>query len=122
MDINNYEFEDYPCYRFSFDQDVPQLEITLNGYYDAELKKDIEKECTLVIKNWSSAKGKRLDDEHLENFEYHLGIVDIITWISLSKINDCSLLEMVVITYDNRSVYWCFKNPTIELINSRSDE
>lgn len=116
MDINNYVFEDNPCYRFLFDQDNSLLEITLDGYYDTELHKDVEKECTLVIKRWSKAKGKQLGDERLGNFESHLGIVNIITRLSLSRKNDCSVLEMEVTTYDNRFVYWYFENPTVELV------
>ena len=62
-------FEDSPCYRFHFDQDKSLLEITLGGYYDGELHKDVEKECTLVIKGWSKAKSKQLGDERLEDIE-----------------------------------------------------
>ncbi|MBR6042817.1 MAG: hypothetical protein IKP37_09315 [Paludibacteraceae bacterium] len=116
MEINNCVFEDNPCYRFHFDQDKSLLKITLDGYYDTELQKDVGKECTLVIKKWSKAKGKQLGDERLDDIECHLGIVDIIRWLSLSQKNNCSVLEMEVITYDNRFVYWYFENPIVELI------
>ena len=48
-------------------------------------------------------------------------IVDIITWLSLSRKNNCSVLEMEVVTYDKRFVYWYFENPTVELIVEKAE-
>ena len=119
MDINNYIFEDSLTYRFLYDKKKSILEISINGYFDIENNKYVENDCTLVIKNWSIAKGCKSADKHLYDIKYSFGLANTIIWISSSKKDNRNILEMEVETFDGRLVYWYFENPTIELIMTR---
>ncbi|MCQ2192260.1 MAG: hypothetical protein MJZ23_05280 [Paludibacteraceae bacterium] len=119
MDINNYIFEDSLTYRFLYDKKNSILEISINGYFDKVNNKYVESDCTLVIKNWTIAKGCKSEDKHLDDIRYYFGLANIITWISSSKQDNLNILEMELDTFDGRLVYWYFENPTVELIMTR---
>lgn len=84
------------------------IHIVFDGCFDVKSGKPIEKLCTLIIKQWSSASVKEDDNRETRwrSLDEKLGIVSMIFSIQLVD----NLLEVYVLTLDNRYLMLRFEN------------
>lgn len=113
----NFCFDDLYSYRFMYDCHSKEIEISFDSYYNEDSDYLVEKDCTLSICGWTTAKGRLSKDKHWSsNFEYFVGIVDMILKIEEDDDEKGSYLTMTVMTNDDRYVDWYFENAKIKFV------
>lgn len=113
----NFCFDDLYSYRFMYDSDNDEIEISFDSYYSKGEKIFIEKKCTLIIEGWTVAKGKLSKDSRWSScIDRFIGVVDMILNIEESEDVNGSCLLMTVMTNDDRYVDWYFENAKIKFV------
>lgn len=112
----DYRFDDLYSYRFMFDSEKKQISISFDSYYTNDSDELKENKCSLIIKEWTLAKGKLSQEKHFTQIEKYIGVVDMILSMKQKNNIDKSILTMTVMLIDERYVDWYFENPKIEFV------